>query len=63
MKLKAITEGKDPIGSTFSWSVGRRVMIVALGTFCTSPVILRRKMQLTFVFKLVLQFLVDPVLS
>ena len=62
MKLKA-KEGKDPIGSTFSWPVGRRVMIVALGTFCTSPVILRTKMQLTFVFKLVLQFLVDPVLS
>ena len=38
-------------------------LIVALGKFCTSPVILPRKMQLTFILKLVLQFLVDPVSS
>ena len=63
VKRKA-KEGKNPIGSAFSWSVGRRVdccftwvSFVQVLLFCEG------KCKLTFILKLVLQFLVDPVSS
>ena len=49
-KLK---EGKNLLGSTFAGLV--EGLIVALGKLCASPVILWRKMLVTFILKLVLQ--------
>ena len=49
-KLK---EGKNLLGSTFAGLV--EGLIVALGKLCESPVILWKKMQVTFILKLVLQ--------
>ena len=55
MKLKAKGRAKS---LRFNFFVVEG-LIVAVGRFCTSPVILSRKMQLTFILKLVLQNIIS----